>query len=282
MPFNYTDQTIRQYKIGEMVGRGGQGMVYKATHTDTGETVAVKVILPERAEDDQLIQRLKIEAEIIRQLNNPAIVTLLDYWEDDRGIWLVMDWLGQGNLRDRIQADGPLSLSQAADVLDRVCGALTTAHQANIIHRDLKPENIMFNDDGDCFLMDFSVAKRLDFTSITTRGVVMGSPGYLAPEQVLGEQVSAATDICSLAVVLYEMLTGQHPFSGIKSELQLLLTMAQGQLPSIHDKRDDIPEAVDAVIRKATDKDPSNRYETAIDMAIAFREAAGLPQKSTD
>lgn len=273
---DYTGQTIRSYIIQEEVGRGGHGVVYKAIRENTGETVAAKVLLPEYIVDEKMVKRLEIEAQIVRDLQHPNIVHCDDSWRDDSGVWLIMRWMGGGNLRQYIKTHHPLSLRRMADMVDQVSAALEVAHEAGIVHRDLKPDNIVLDEAGNACLTDFGIARRLGYNAITSMGVVMGSPGYLTPEQILGEPVSAQTDIYAFGVMLYEMIAGVHPYSHIRGHVQLMIMLAQQELPLVHEARPDVPEAVSEVIRKATVRQPGQRYGTVLAFAEAFREAAGL------
>lgn len=262
--------TVNNYYLQEEIGSGGHGIVYKA-QASNGMVCAVKRVQPQ--DDDKLLKRIEIEAQIIRDLQHPHIVHLYDYWQDDNGVWLVMNWLPT-DLRKYLAKQHPLPLARIAEITDDIAGALAVAHAAEIVHRDLKPDNILMDDDGRAYLTDFGIAKRLGYTALTSMGIVVGSPAYLTPEQIMGTPITPQTDIYAFGILLYEMVSGEHPFVGIKSHMQLMMMLAQSPLPPVHLKRTDIAEAITIVIHKATSIKPEDRYESTLAMAQAFREAA--------
>ncbi|MGB1286647.1 MAG: serine/threonine-protein kinase [Aggregatilineales bacterium] len=270
---NLVGQTIKHYQLEAVAGSGSHGIVYRAIDTNDGSTVAIKIILPQYVDNEKLLQRLEIEVDILRKLNHPRIVTLHDYWKDEMGICMVMTWLGGGNLRRLMEQEGALSLERVADLLNHIADALSVAHAADIVHRDLKPENIMLDSAGNPYLTDFSIAKRLNYTSITTSGMVLGSPRYLTPEQILSDPITPRTDVCALGIVTHEMLAGEYAFDDTTTELQLILKLAQAVLPPLYPE---YSEAVDDVIQQATSKNTEKRYVTVRDFAVAFSQAAGL------
>ncbi len=262
---------VNGYQLLEEIGRGGHGVVYKA-YDSTGRVCAVKQVSLQH-EDDKLLQRIQAEAQIIRDLQHPNIVQLYDLWQDDENMWLVMNWLPR-DLRKYMAENQPLSLTRIAEITDEVAQALAMAHAADIIHRDLKPDNILLDDAGRAYLTDFGIAKRLGYAALTSMGLVIGSPAYLTPEQILGDPITPQTDIYSFGIMLYEMVCGEHPFVQIKSHMQLMMTLVQSALPPVHDKRPDVAEAVTGVILKATALKAENRYESVLALAQAFRAAA--------
>ncbi|MEP0761797.1 MAG: serine/threonine protein kinase, partial [Chloroflexota bacterium] len=208
-----TVKTIKGYEIHERIGSGGFGVIHRATQTTLGREVAIKIILPHFANHPDFIRRFEAEAQVIARLEHPFIVPLYDYWRDPQGAYLVMRWLRGGNLRDAL-ANGPFELEAAALFMDQITSALATAHRNEVIHRDLKPANILLDEDGNAYLSDFGIAKDILKTegALTESGMMLGSPDYLSPEQARSEPVTPQTDIYSLGVVLYEVLTGHHPF----------------------------------------------------------------------
>lgn len=285
-PEGLTGQQVRDYDIGAEIGRGAHGVVYQARRRSDGRQVAAKVVAltphlsqnpDKRAEQVELLQRFESEAEIIRQLDHPNIIDMLDFWHDEWGTWMVMSWLGGGNLRQRIERRGSLSPEFCAAWLDGICGALDVAHRAQVIHRDLKPDNILFDDEGRAILGDFGVAKRLDRAPVTALGVMVGSMAYLSPEQIMGEPpISPRTDIFALGLTLYEALTGQHPYSYVKGHVNFMMHLMQEPVPPLHEQHAHLPAALDAVLQRATAKNPAERYPDAPALAQAFRQAAGL------
>lgn len=262
-------QDIRGYRFDALVAQGGFGVVYRAFQPVVGRHVAIKVIHPTYASQENFVRRFDIEAQLIAQLEHPHIVPLFDYWRDPTGAYLVMRLL-RGSLTDLLdQIGGPLPLDMSARMLDQIAGALATAHRAGVIHRDLKPANVLIDDDENAYLTDFGIAKRL-FEADESEFERFGSPAYVAPEQVSGEVVSAQTDIYSLGIILFEMLTGTLPFNA-PSQTLLLQQHLTNAVPSVTALRGDLPEEANYVIRRATQRQPKDRYADALMMAQDFR-----------
>lgn len=280
MSATFTGHQVKGYTIGEQIGQGGHGAVYHAKHDESEQTYAIKVILPEHASDERLIERLRIEAQIIKDLRHPNIVHLHEYWEDADGIWMVMPWVDGGDLRKELEQNGPLALEHLAAILEQVGSALDAAHAAQIVHRDIKPENILQDLNSRVYLTDFGVAKRLGHRAITSIGVVMGSPNYLSPEQIMGYEITPRTDIYGLGITVFELLTGYHPFSQTKSQVQLMMKLVQEPLPPLLELRPDLPATVNDVIQRATEKDAKKRYPSASSLARHFREVADKHEAS--
>lgn len=272
MAQDLSGQTVNDYVLEAIVGQGGHGAVYRASRPETNETVAIKVILPQHISDEKLMDRIRIEADIIRDLRHPHIVQLHDHWEDANGVWMVMPWIDGGDLRQHLEQHGPLAVEHMETILDQISNALDAAHAAQIVHRDIKPENILQDSNGRVYLTDFGIAKRLGHRAITSAGVVMGSPYYLSPEQIMGYEITGRTDIYGLGITVFELLTGYHPFSDIKSQVQLMMKLVQEPLPPLVAIRPELPEAVNDLIQRATAKDASKRYPSASSMARHFQE----------
>ncbi len=269
---SYESCLARGYEINERIGQGGFGMVFRASQPAVGRQVAVKMILPHYAAEDEFVTRFDEEAKLVARLEHPHIVPLYDYWREAEGAYLVMRWLNGGNLYASLQ-EQPWDILAAADLLDQIAGALSSAHRNNVIHRDVKPENIMLDETGNAYLTDFGIAKDLiEGTSRTNPGVVMGSLLYIAPEQVQGEPASSLSDLYSLGIVMYELLTGEHPFSksGKASQIAKILSEPTPHLPDI---LPGLPEDLDAVIQQVTAKKPEERFADAQAFAAAFRSA---------
>jgi ABC-type oligopeptide transport system substrate-binding subunit len=265
-------QTVRGYELRERVGTGGFGEVYRAYQPSVGRQVAVKVILPQYADHPDFIRRFEREAQLVARLEHPHIVPLYDYWRQSDGAYLVMRWLRGGSLRGSLQR-GPWRLEAAIQLLDQVASALTVAHRQGVIHRDVKPENILLDGKGNAYLSDFGIAKDLLRSTVTTElDAFAGSLAYISPEQAQSEPVVAQSDLYSLGVVMYEVLTGEHPFAGMTPASQLLKHVTD-PLPSLRERRPDLPAALEGVIQRATAKDTAERYPSALAFAAAFREA---------
>jgi serine/threonine protein kinase/DNA-binding XRE family transcriptional regulator len=209
-------RAIRGFALGERLGTGGYGVVYRATQTTVGREVAVKIILPKFADRPEFIRRFESEAQLVARLEHPHIVPLYDYWREPSAAFLVMRLLAGGSLETRL-TEGPLPHELVLQLMEQLCAGLHAAHRAGVIHRDLKPANILLDNDGNVYLADFGIAKHLDNghgAEATMEGTVIGSPAYISPEQILAEPVKPQTDIYSLGVMLYELLTGHKPFKG--------------------------------------------------------------------
>ncbi len=264
--------TLGHYSLVREAGRGGMSTVYEAVDTRLGRTVALKLLavppylMP--AERDALVARLRREARAVGSLSHPNVVTIFDVGEHDGLHFLVMEYLDGVTLRARLDT-GPLSAHEAADILDQVAAGLDAVHAQGVLHRDIKPSNVMLLPGGGVKLMDFGVARQADDTTMTQAGTMVGSPSYMSPEQIEGNNATAASDIWSLGVLLYEMLAGKPPFTAatIASVLYQVAHQPPTPLPGVS-------APVQKVLQNALEKDPSKRYGTASALAAAFRAAA--------
>jgi serine/threonine protein kinase/DNA-binding XRE family transcriptional regulator len=207
-------RAIRGYQLGEKIGAGSFGAVYRGVQPLVEREVAIKIILPQYANHPDFIRRFEAEAQLVARLEHPHIVSLYDYWREPGVAYLVMRLLRGGSIHDLIE-HGPLPLDQAARLLVQMCAALQAAHRAGVVHRDLKPSNVLLDEDHNAYLADFGIAKNLGSPDDHTQtGMIIGSPAYISPEQINTEPVRPQTDIYSLGVMVYEMLTGAKPFTG--------------------------------------------------------------------
>ena len=179
--------SVRGYQLKELVGSGGFGQVYRAVQPSVDREVAIKVVLPEFSDHPDFVARFRAEARTVAKLEHPHIVPLYDYWHDEAGAFLVMRYVRDGSLRNRLEADGPLQPRDLGPILEQICDALAAAHAEGVIHRDLKPENILLDERGQAYLTDFGIAKDLTGDPLTKTGGFMGSAAYLAPEQARAE-----------------------------------------------------------------------------------------------
>ncbi len=263
-------QSIKGYELRERIGGGGFGEVYRAQQTLLKREVAIKIILPQHANQPEFIRRFEVEAELVARLEHPFIVPLFDYWREPNGAFLVMRLLRGGSLEDLIE-HGPADPATAAAVLDQIAGALNMAHRNGVVHRDLKPANILLDEDQNAYLADFGIAK--DLGSSTSAQTMEGllTPNYAAPEQFKGEPITPRTDLYNLGLMMYELLTGRLPFSGALHEV--IFKHISEPLPSVRDSRPDLPPAVDEVLFRVTSKDPEDRFPSALAFAAAFKSA---------
>jgi WD40 repeat protein/serine/threonine protein kinase/DNA-binding XRE family transcriptional regulator len=267
-------RAIRGYALGERIGLGGMGVVYRATQPFIERDVAIKIILPQYANQPDFIRRFETEAQLIAHLEHPHIVPLYDYWREPGVAYLVMRLLRGGSVRTRLE-NGSLPLEFVDRLMEQICHALAAAHRLGIIHRDLKPANILLDEDGNAYLSDFGIAKNLgNLDNLTQVDAIVGSPNYISPEQIRSETVCPQTDIYCLGVTLYELLTGALPFQG-PTPMAVIYKHITTPLPPLSPERTDLPAALDQVIARATAKDPLERYPDAETMLSAWRQSLG-------
>lgn len=276
----HTGKEVRGYQLHERIGAGGFGAVYRAYQPLVKRDVAIKIILPQFANQPEFIRSFEIEAQLVARLEHLHIVPLYDYWREPNGAYLVMRWLRGGSLRNLLM-HGPLPLEDASKLLDQVAGALTVAHRRGVVHRDIKPDNILLDEEQNVYLTDFGIAQDLE-ANHTTRGgdTFAGSLTYTSPEQIKGERSTPLTDIYSLGVLLYEIICGEHPFPQAAPP-QLVFKHLSEPLPSVLERFPDMPPEVDTVIQRATAKAPAERFNDALEMARALRRAARAARHQT-
>lgn len=271
-----TGRAIRGYALAERIGMGGMGSVYRAVQPNVEREVAVKIILPAFANHPDFIRRFEAEAQLVARLEHPHIVPLYDYWREPGVAYLVMRLLRGGNIQ-HLLGQGPLSIDATAKILEQICSALNSAHRIGIVHRDLKPANVLLDEDSNAYLADFGIAKNLgnpDFENHTSVDAMIGSPQYMSPEQIQSLSIRPQTDIYCLGVMLYEMLTGVVPFTG-PTPFDLIQHHVNTPMPPLSARRAGLPAALDAVITRATEKDPEKRYADAQSLYNDFRQAIG-------
>ena len=266
---------LKGYRLEDRIGTGGFGAVYRARQTTLSREVAVKIILPGFANNPDFIRRFESEANLIARLEHPHITPLHDFWRDPDGAYLVMRYLRGGSVRQALE-DGPYDLNATSELLDQIASALDFAHRHNVIHRDIKPGNILLDEDGYAYLADFGIAKDLTQVNdqLTAVDAVVGSLDYISPEQARSEPVTARTDIYSLGVTLFEMISGKHPFQNA-SPIERLYNHISNPLPEIENLANGSQTAVNDIIQKATAKDPDQRYQDVLALAIDFSKAVG-------
>lgn len=270
--------TIQGYIVHEEIESGGFGVVYRATQPLLGRDVAIKFILPRFANEPDFVRNFEAESQRVARLEHPHIVPVYDYWRDPHGAYLVMRWLPH-TLKTRLQ-QGPLTLTETLHLLDQIAEALATTHRQGVIHRDVKPGNILLDDQNNYYLTDFGIAKDLLSRAMTGSHIMKGTVAYIAPEQARGEVVSPQTDIYSLGVMLYEVLTGRHPLEGLSSA-EMIVKHLNEPLPDLPTSLK-LPIELNAVLQKATAKHPIDRYSDALQFAKAFRVAVPTMAEETN
>jgi tRNA A-37 threonylcarbamoyl transferase component Bud32 len=271
-----------RYELESVLGQGGMADVYLATDHVLNRRVAVKILHQQYARDASFVTRFRREAQAAAGLNDPGVVRVYDTGSDDGTHFIVMEYVQGETLLQVIRDEAPLTPGRAASIARDVAGALAVAHAAGIVHRDIKPANIMITPSGDVRVMDFGIARAVRSESVTQTATVLGTATYFSPEQAQGQPVDARSDIYSLGVVLYEMLTGKPPFSGETAVAVAYKHVREDPAPPTH-LEPAIPPALDAVVMKCLSKNPDNRYRSAeelgtdLDRYLAGQTVAATP-----
>jgi eukaryotic-like serine/threonine-protein kinase len=260
---------IGRYEIESELTTGGMGVIILAKDPYIQRQVVVKVLMYSRTLEDVYREFFQNEAEVIAALEHPCIVPIYDFGWHGQQPYIVMRYMAGGSLQDRIDK-GEIKLTEMAHILKRVADALDSAHAKGIIHRDIKPSNILFDSSGESFLSDFGIATSKSFSTDDGEWLV-GTPAYMSPEQVQGNQVDGRSDIYALGVTLYRLLTGQLPFSG-SSTTAVVNAHVELPIPDIRTIKANIPAVWQEVVAKAMAKDPRDRYVTAGDFARDVQE----------
>ena len=276
-----TGQVLDQrYRIERKLGEGGMSYVYQAQEVDTGRSVAVKILIPRLSRDPASVERLRREATIATRLNHPNVCPILRLGQtSDRLIYLVMPFLEGEPLSEQETRRGPFPLGDGIPLLVQMCHGLGHAHDLQIIHRDLKPENVMLVPDPEmpsglrAVVMDFGLAKERragpDVVKLTATGIVLGTPEFMSPEQIRGKPLDGRSDIYALAVLAFELFTGQLPFAG-KSAQETMIARLRGAPLPLRAIKPDLPAKLEAVISKALSVNAAERYASMEEMAHAF------------
>lgn len=254
-----------RYEIVKSIGEGGMANVYLANDTILERKVAIKVLRGDLSNDEKFIRRFQREALSVSNLSHPNIVEVYDVGEDDGQHYIVMEYIEGKTLKQLLHKRGTLTLSEVIDIMNQLTDGLTHAHEAYIIHRDIKPQNIMIQDDGLIKITDFGIAMALNATQLTQTNSVMGSVHYLPPEQANGKGSTIKSDIYSLGILMYELLTGSVPFKG-DNAVEIALKHLKEKIPSIRRQNPTIPQSVENIVLKATAKNPKNRYDSVREM----------------
>ena len=254
-----------RYQIIKSIGEGGMANVYLALDTILDRNVAVKVLRGDLAHDEKFVRRFQREALAASSLSHPNIVEVYDVGEDNGNYYIVMEYIEGRQLKQLLKKREKLTLTEAIDIMLQVTDGMSTAHDAYIIHRDIKPQNIMILDNGVVKITDFGIAMAMNSTQLTQTNSVMGSVHYLPPEQANGKSATLQSDVYSMGILMYELITGKLPYKG-NNAVEIALKHLKEPFPSIKKDMPEIPQSVENIILRATAKNPKNRYSDAREM----------------
>ena len=268
-----------RYLVQAKIASGGTSTVYRGLDTRLGRPVALKVMDSRYAGDEQFLTRFQLEARTVARLKNPGLVAVYDQGLDARHPFLVMELIEGGTLRELLAERGPMPPHAVVAVLRPVLGGLAAAHLAGLVHRDVKPENVLISDDGDVKIADFGLVRAVAAAGITSASVILGTAAYLSPEQVRNGSSSPRSDVYSVGILTYELLTGRTPFTG-DSPLSIAYQRLDTDVPRASAAIDGVPPQFDELLARATARDPADRYADAIEMAAdidAIADELDLP-----
>jgi eukaryotic-like serine/threonine-protein kinase len=266
-----------RYELRELVGTGGMSSVYKAHDRLLERTVALKVLHERFMSDDEHVERFKHEARAVAQLSHPNIVTVIDRGERDGRQFIVFEYVDGENLKALVVREAPLAERDAVRLVLQIARALAFAHQHGLVHRDVKPQNVLLPEDGEVKVTDFGIARSLDVEGgITQTGTVMGTSDYIAPEQARGAKATAQTDVYALGIVLYELLTGEVPFTG-DNFVAVAMQHINEPVPSVRERRPDVSPRLDAAVRRALAKNPRDRFPSMEAFAAELQASLAEP-----
>ena len=267
---------ILSYKIESVLGEGGMGTVYLGVHAQLGRKVAVKMLHPNLSKNASLRERFKNEASALAHLHQPNIVTLFDYYESEESLFLVMEYVDGMELADHInKVSGPIDDKSAIHYFNQILDGFKYAHKKKVVHRDIKPSNILIDKDDDIKIMDFGIAKIMDSQkSLTKTGTQIGTVFYMSPEQVKGEKIDHRSDIYSLGITLFQMITGQSPYSNDTTEFQIYNNIVNDPLPNPASIYPGASKHLAQVITKATQKNVEDRFQSCEEFKKAINDSA--------
>ena len=254
-----------RYEVIKTIGEGGMANVYLAEDTILNRKVAIKVLRGDLSSDEKFIRRFQREALSVSNLSHPNIVEVYDVGEEDGQHYIVMEHIEGKTLKQLLKKRESLTLTEVIDIMTQLTDGISHAHESYIIHRDIKPQNIMILDDGKVKITDFGIAMALNATQLTQTNSVMGSVHYLPPEQASGKNATIKSDIYSMGILMYELLTGTVPFRG-DNAVEIALKHMKDKIPSVRKQDPSIPQSVENILLKATAKNPRNRYDSAKEM----------------
>jgi serine/threonine-protein kinase len=264
-----------RYRLDSKVGAGGMSTVYKAFDTKLERPVAIKLLHREVQADSQNLERFRREARAVAQLSHPHIVTVIDTAEDDNRPYIVFEYVEGETLKQCIHRNGKLDIVEALAYAIEIARALGAAHARGIVHRDVKPQNVLIDSEGSAKVTDFGIARTLEEDGLTADGRVLGTTDYVSPEQAMGQDVNGQSDLYSLGIVLFEMLTGKVPFKG-DNQVAVAMKHVREALPDVRRARPEVSAATAAVLDRATHKDPRKRYPDDAEFIADLEDALSI------
>jgi hypothetical protein len=264
-----------RYRLEARIGTGGMSSVYRAIDETLERPVAIKLMNREIASDSDQLERFRREARAVAQLSHPHIVGVIDYGEDQGRPYIVLEYVEGETLKERIRRNGELDVSEAVAYAIEIARALGAAHARHIVHRDVKPQNVLIDEEGSAKVTDFGIARSLDDDGLTADGRVLGTTDYVSPEQALGHDVTGQSDLYSLGIVLFEMLTGSVPFRG-ENQVAVAMKHVREELPDVQALRPEVSASLAAVIDRATAKDLHERYRSDEELIADLEDVLAL------
>jgi serine/threonine protein kinase len=264
-----------RFRLEERIGSGGMSSVYRAYDPMLERQVAIKLMHRDISTDPDQLERFRREARAVAQLNHPHVVTVIDAGEDEGAPYIVFEYVEGETLKDRIRRHGRLPVAEAVAYAIEIGRALECAHSHRLVHRDVKPQNVLIDPDGRAKVTDFGIARSLEAHGLTAPGRVLGTTDYVSPEQALGHEVTEQSDIYSLGIVLYEMLTGEIPFQA-DTQVAVAMKHVREPLPDVQRRRPEISAALAAIVERATAKETRNRYPTVDDFVHDLEEVLAI------
>jgi eukaryotic-like serine/threonine-protein kinase len=264
-----------RYRLEARIGAGGMSTVYRALDETLERQVAIKLMNREVSTDSDQLERFRREARAVAQLSHPHVVGVIDAGEDEGRPYIVFEYVDGETLKDRIRRQGRLPITEAVAYAIEIARALGAAHARHIVHRDVKPQNVLIDEEGSAKVTDFGIARTLDEEGLTADGRVLGTTDYVSPEQALGQRVTGQSDLYSLGIVLYEMLTGEVPFKG-DSQVAVAMKHVREQLPDVQLKRPEVSAALAAVVDRATAKRVQDRYANDAELIADLEDVLAI------
>jgi eukaryotic-like serine/threonine-protein kinase len=264
-----------RYRLEARIGAGGMSTVYRALDETLQRQVAIKLLNREVATDSDALERFRREARAVAQLSHPHVVGVIDAGEDEGRPYIVFEYVEGETLKERIRRLGRLPIAEAVAYSIEIARALGAAHARHIVHRDVKPQNVLIDEEGSAKVTDFGIARTLDEEGLTADGRVLGTTDYVSPEQALGQHVTGQSDLYSLGVVLYEMLTGEVPFKG-ENQVAVAMKHVREILPDVQTKRPEVSAALAAVVDTATAKRAEDRYADDVELIADLEDALAI------